>query len=94
MVFEIELILRNSLSCFFFFCLMGHMSCYIPQKPRSMLELPSLLKSVEPPHPGMSYNPSFSDHQVCVANHYFPPPPTTKSTMHGVENGTTICMLG
>lgn len=24
---------------------------------------PSILSAVEPPHPGMSYNPSYEDHQ-------------------------------
>jgi hypothetical protein len=36
------------------------------QKPVSMLVVPSLLRSVELPHPGMSYNPTFEEHQVTL----------------------------
>lgn len=43
-------------------------TCYMDfpsqQKPTSMMEVPSLLQNVEFPHPGMSYNPTFDDHQV------------------------------
>ena len=35
-----------------------------------MMQAPSMLKSVELPHAGMSYNPTLEDHQVATILSY------------------------
>ncbi|KAK4882573.1 hypothetical protein RN001_005892 [Aquatica leii] len=38
-------------------------SQYRKSVPSNVLSKPSILPAIEPPHPGMSYNPNFKDHQ-------------------------------
>ena len=43
---------------------MHHSVTLVLQKPGTVGTKPSALENLEMPHPGMSYNPVFEDHQV------------------------------
>ena len=45
-------------------CLHHVITLFLLQKPQLLGKQPSALQSVEPPHPGASYNPTYTDHQV------------------------------